>query len=59
MQTDADVNPGTITPLTAAAYAGSTDFIKCLLEAGADANIPDHVCFCLLHSLFTISLFCF
>uniref|UniRef100_K3ZZN7 Uncharacterized protein n=1 Tax=Setaria italica TaxID=4555 RepID=K3ZZN7_SETIT len=41
-KTDADVNPGTITPLIAAAYAGSTDCIKCLLKAGADANIPDH-----------------
>ncbi|OQU89194.1 hypothetical protein SORBI_3002G158500 [Sorghum bicolor] len=37
----ADVNAGTVTPLIAAAYAGSTDCIKCLLKAGADANIPD------------------
>ncbi|KAF8712108.1 hypothetical protein HU200_028949 [Digitaria exilis] len=42
IKTGANVNPGTITPLIAAAYAGSTDCIKCLLKAGADANIPDH-----------------
>ncbi|CAL5090869.1 unnamed protein product [Urochloa decumbens] len=41
-KTGADVNPGTTTPLIAAAYAGSTDCIKCLLKAGACANIPDH-----------------
>ncbi|CAL5075012.1 unnamed protein product [Urochloa decumbens] len=41
-KTGADVNPGTTTPLIAAAYAGSTDTIKCLLKAGACANIPDH-----------------
>ncbi|XP_039798307.1 ankyrin repeat and SOCS box protein 14-like [Panicum virgatum] len=29
------------TPLTAAAATGLTDFVKCLLGAGADANIPD------------------
>ncbi|CAN6173840.1 unnamed protein product [Urochloa humidicola] len=29
------------TPLTAAAAAGLTDIVKCLLGAGADANIPD------------------
>ncbi|CAL5075111.1 unnamed protein product [Urochloa decumbens] len=29
------------TPLTAAAAAGLTDFVKCLLGAGADPNIPD------------------
>ncbi|XP_066399191.1 small glutamine-rich tetratricopeptide repeat-containing protein 2-like isoform X2 [Miscanthus floridulus] len=40
-QAHADVNAGTVTPLIAAAYAGSTDCIKCLLKAGADANIPD------------------
>ncbi|TVU11123.1 hypothetical protein EJB05_44688 [Eragrostis curvula] len=31
-----------MTPLIAAANAGSTDCIKCLLKAGADANIPYH-----------------
>ncbi|CAN6173902.1 unnamed protein product [Urochloa humidicola] len=41
-KTGADVNPGTTTPLIAAAYAGSTECIKCLLKAGASANIPDH-----------------
>ncbi|KAL5657802.1 hypothetical protein ACJX0J_030965, partial [Zea mays] len=29
------------TPLIAAATAGLTDFVKCLVQAGADANIPD------------------
>uniref|UniRef100_A0A0D3F5B4 Uncharacterized protein n=1 Tax=Oryza barthii TaxID=65489 RepID=A0A0D3F5B4_9ORYZ len=32
---------GTFTPLIAAATEGLTDFYKCLLEAGADPNVPD------------------
>ncbi|RLN29959.1 ankyrin repeat and SOCS box protein 3-like [Panicum miliaceum] len=37
-----DVNAGSpVTPLTLAADKGLTEFINCLLEAGADANIPD------------------
>ncbi|CAL5065157.1 unnamed protein product [Urochloa decumbens] len=39
----ADVNAGhPSTALMLAAFAGYTDCIKCLLEAGADANIPDN-----------------
>lgn len=48
LQARADVNAGTITPLIAATLTGSMDCIKCLLKAGADANIPDHVSFVLL-----------
>ncbi|PUZ64192.1 hypothetical protein GQ55_3G123500 [Panicum hallii var. hallii] len=37
-----DVNDGSpVTPLTLAADKGLTEFINYLLEAGADANIPD------------------
>ncbi|XP_025806581.1 tankyrase-1-like [Panicum hallii] len=37
-----DVNDGSpVTPLTLAADKGLTEFINCLLEAGADANIPN------------------
>jgi ankyrin repeat protein len=53
-QARADINAGTVTPLIAAAYAGSTDCIKCLLKAGADANIPDQVslsCYLFIMSL--------
>ncbi|KAF2944872.1 hypothetical protein DAI22_02g175400 [Oryza sativa Japonica Group] len=32
---------GTVTPLITAANNGQTDFYKCLLEAGADPNVPD------------------
>ncbi|XP_062205233.1 uncharacterized protein LOC133907243 [Phragmites australis] len=42
LQAGAHVNAGVPeSPLIAAATAGLTDFIKCLLKAGADANIPD------------------
>ncbi|XP_071681881.1 uncharacterized protein [Lolium perenne] len=38
----ADVNAGRpVTPLIIAASYGFTDCMKCLLDAGADANIPD------------------
>lgn len=44
LQAGAHVNAGVPeSPLIAAATAGLTDFIKCLLKAGADANIPDDV----------------
>jgi len=33
------------TPLILAAYEGLTDFYECLLEAGADPNVPDDVSF--------------
>jgi ankyrin repeat protein len=45
-QAGADVNAGRpVTPLIIAASYGFTDCIKCLLDAGADANIPDEVSF--------------
>ena len=46
-QAGADVNAGRplITPLIIAASYGFTCGIKCLLEAGADANITDEVSF--------------
>ena len=46
-QAGADVNAGrpVTTPLIMAAARGSTCCIKCLLEAGADANIPNEVSF--------------
>ena len=48
LQAHAGVNFGRPqTPLTAAAATGLTDFVKCLLGAGADANIPDAVSFVL------------
>lgn len=44
LQAAADVNAGNpATPLTVAASKGLTDCIKCLLEAGANADIPDEV----------------
>jgi ankyrin repeat protein len=47
-QAGADVNAGrpVTTPLILAASNGFTCGIKCLLEAGADANICDEVSFC-------------
>jgi ankyrin repeat protein len=51
LQAGADVNAGhPLTALMLAAIAGYTDCIKCLLKAGADANIPDNVSFILLLS---------
>jgi hypothetical protein len=48
LQAGAPVNIGLPeTPLIAAATAGLTDFVKCLVQAGADANIPDDVSFIL------------
>jgi hypothetical protein len=46
-QAGADVNAGRpVTPLIIAASYGFTDCMKlCLLDAGADANIPDEVSF--------------
>lgn len=45
-QAGADVKGvGTVTPLITAANNGQTDFYKCLLEAGADPNVPDEVSF--------------
>ena len=46
-QAGADVNAGrpVITPLILAASYGFTCGVKCLLEAGADPNIPDEVSF--------------
>lgn len=35
---------GNITPLIAAVADGLTECTKCLLEAGADPNVPDEVC---------------
>jgi ankyrin repeat protein len=44
LQAGAHLNSGMPdNPLTAAASAGLTDIIKCLLEAGANANITDGV----------------
>jgi ankyrin repeat protein len=47
-QAGADVNAGrpVTTPLIVAASYGFASCIKCLLEAGADTNIPDEVSFC-------------
>jgi hypothetical protein len=47
-QAGADVTAGrpVITPVIIAASYGFTCGIKCLLEAGADANIRDEVSFC-------------
>jgi ankyrin repeat protein len=43
------------TPLMQAVYFGLTDFVKLLLEAGADPNIPNQVkCISVFISLFTI-----
>ena len=36
---------GKETPLMIAAFAGSTDILKCLVLAGADANVTDNVSF--------------
>jgi hypothetical protein len=56
LQADAGVNFGLPeTPLIAAAAAGLTDFVKRLLEAGANANTPDDVSFVLTLSLFIVS----
>lgn len=53
-QAGAPVNIGLPeTPLVEAAAAGLTDFVKCLLKAGANANIPDDVSFIL-----TLSFHC-
>ncbi|GJM99712.1 hypothetical protein PR202_ga16839 [Eleusine coracana subsp. coracana] len=38
----ADLRADAMTPLIVAATAGSIDCIKCLLKAGADANVPYH-----------------
>lgn len=54
LQAGAPVNIGLPeTPLIAAAAAGLTDFVKCLLKADANANIPDDVSFIL-----TLSFHC-
>ena len=44
-QAGADVTKGVckFTPLILAANEGLTDFYECLIEAGADPNIPDEV----------------
>jgi hypothetical protein len=56
-QAGADVNAGRpVTPLIVAAADGLADCIKCLLEAGADANIPDEVSFCALLRLLSVCL---
>lgn len=39
------------TPLILATYEGLTDFYECLLEAGADPNIPDDVSFSVYFSV--------
>ena len=39
---------GKETPLMIAATAGSTDILKCLVLAGADANVTDTVSFVFL-----------
>lgn len=46
-QAGADVMKGVhkCTPLILAANEGVTDFYECLLEAGADPNVPDDVSF--------------
>jgi ankyrin repeat protein len=55
-QAGADVNAGRpVTPLIVAAADGLADCVKCLLEAGADANIPDEVSFCSIR-LFSVCL---
>ena len=57
LQAGVDVNAGSpATPLTLAAGKGLTEFINCLLEAGADANIPDEVSFILIFSLLFVAL---
>jgi len=57
LQAGVDVNAGSpATPLTLAADKGLTEFICCLLEAGADANIPDEVSFILIFSLLFVAL---
>ena len=57
LQAGVDVNAGSpATPLTLAADKGLTEFINCLLEAGADANIPDEVSFILIFSLLFVAL---
>ena len=45
-QAGADLNAcgGPTTPLTQAIDDGFIDFVKLLLEAGADPNIPNEVC---------------
>ena len=57
-QAGADVNAGSpaITPLMLAASYGFTCGIKCLLEAGADANIVGEVSFCTLLKLLVVTL---
>lgn len=41
--------PSGTTPLSVAAHEGLTDFIKCLLEAGADPNVVNEVALALFH----------
>jgi len=50
-------------PLIFAANEGLTDFYECLLEAGADPNVPDDVSFsffqlCLLDNMITCRHMC-
>jgi ankyrin repeat protein len=60
LQAGADVNAGSpLTPLVIAAGKGLTDCIKCLLEAGADANTPDEVSFILPFRLLVITCHCY
>jgi ankyrin repeat protein len=57
LQAGVDVNDGSpVTPLTLAADKGLTEFINCLLEAGADANIPNEVSFILIFRLLVVAV---
>jgi len=57
LQAGVDVNAGSpATPLTLAAGKGLTEFISCLLVAGAEANIPDEVSFILIFSLLVVAV---
>lgn len=44
------------TALSGAAHKGLTDFIKCLLEAGADPNVVDEVALALFHFCLSLDL---
>jgi hypothetical protein len=51
-QAGADVNVfGSYNPLATAAEKGLTEAIKCLLEAGANPNVPDTVRFTFVASV--------